>query len=216
VLDNKNWTQQLPTGTFIRRNSVSAESFIPGQRSSRTLLTSDYPKTAAQRRRLLRVLEQVFLFSSLDQEHYLQVADAFVEEVLANEGTEVCMRPSVCSPRTWWYSKEKVNRWCQVIKQGDDGDLVITSTLSKKGVSTSTSSMHPHLETTIANGKRKARLALETTLASLARPVVQCAPRGNCGIGRTGMCPVGARRRVIPSNYCRVQFCQTAITRKLP
>jgi cAMP-dependent protein kinase regulator len=31
------------------------------------------------------------------------------------------MRPAVCNPQTWWYSKEKVNRR-QVIKQGADGD----------------------------------------------------------------------------------------------
>ncbi|KAL2786713.1 cyclic nucleotide-binding-like protein [Aspergillus keveii] len=97
MIDNTTWTQQVPTRTFIRHYSVSAESFIPGQRSSHTLLTRDYPMTAAQRRRLLRVLEQAFLFSSLDQGQYLQVADAFIQNVIANVGTEV-------------------------IKQGDDGE----------------------------------------------------------------------------------------------
>ncbi|KAL3483716.1 cyclic nucleotide-binding-like protein [Aspergillus germanicus] len=81
MIGNTTWTQQAPTKPFMRRNSVSAESIIP----------------AAQRRRLLRVLEHVFLFSSLDKEQYLQVADAFVEKVVANKGTEV-------------------------IKQGDDDD----------------------------------------------------------------------------------------------
>jgi hypothetical protein len=59
MIDNTTWTQQVATRTFMRRNLVSAESFIPSQISSHTLLTRAYPKRDAQRRRLLRVLQLV-------------------------------------------------------------------------------------------------------------------------------------------------------------
>ncbi|GKZ23519.1 hypothetical protein AbraIFM66951_007601 [Aspergillus brasiliensis] len=69
-----------------RRNSVSAESFVPGQQS---LPNNSLPKTEEQAQRLMRAVKEVFLFSALDKEQHTQVLNAFVEKVVPSKGTIV-------------------------------------------------------------------------------------------------------------------------------
>jgi hypothetical protein len=89
MIDHTTLSQQIPKEILVRRNSVSAESVIPGQGANNGLSTTVYRKTEEQKRRLLSVLKSVFLFSGLDQEQYSQVMNAFMEKVIVNEGTEV-------------------------------------------------------------------------------------------------------------------------------
>ena len=68
-----------------RHNSVSAESFVPGQQS---LPSASFPKTEEQAHRLVRAVKEVFLFSASDKEQDT-ILDAFVEKVISSKGTDL-------------------------------------------------------------------------------------------------------------------------------
>ncbi|EHA22323.1 hypothetical protein ASPNIDRAFT_192970, partial [Aspergillus niger ATCC 1015] len=69
-----------------RRNSVSAESFVPGQQS---LPSTSFDMTEEQAHRLVRAVKEVFLFSALDKEQYAQLLSAFVGKAVPIKGTNV-------------------------------------------------------------------------------------------------------------------------------
>ncbi|GLA15103.1 hypothetical protein AnigIFM62618_001589 [Aspergillus niger] len=69
-----------------RRNSVSAESFVPGQQS---LPSTSFDMTEEQAHRLVRAVKEVFLFSALDNEQYAQLLSAFIGKAVPIKGTNV-------------------------------------------------------------------------------------------------------------------------------